>query len=108
MKLLAQHLLTENEVVDSLISYLRVRGWKIESHCKGYEKGTDIVATKSHLRAHIEAKGAKANKSIRRKSFDRNQIRSHLGVAILKTLKLKAMYPQDIHIIAQPHTEEIM
>lgn len=51
-------LLTENEVVEIMMSYLNSQGYTIESYATTTQKGIDIEAFKDGNKICIEAKGA--------------------------------------------------
>jgi Holliday junction resolvase len=84
--------LTEDQIIEILMTYLTKTGWTIESYCFGQSKGTDIIAIKNGRKLFIEAKGAKAgenSKTKRREYFDSGQIKTHFGKAIVKLLEDK-------------------
>lgn len=98
-------LLTEDQVIVSLITYLELDDWKIISYCMGHDRGYDIVAEKDSQRMYVEAKGAKGNdkahNTVRRK-FDSGQIKDHLGKALIKSFETQNKFPNAIVAIAHP------
>ena len=50
-------MLTEDEVIDIMIDYLKNDGYEIESYCSTSQRGHDIVARKNDEYLCIEAKG---------------------------------------------------
>lgn len=84
-------MITENEVVDMVISKLQELGYRIVSSCDTNTKGVDIVAEKNNKKLLIEAKGGTTSKESAKEGrpFDRNQAKTHISVAIFKLLQLK-------------------
>lgn len=86
-------MLTENDVINILVDYLQKKHYKIIQKLTTSEKGFDIVAEKNDTTLYIEAKGGtSASKNSKRfsKPFTKNQIKTHLAVAILASLKILA------------------
>jgi hypothetical protein len=105
LKINAAEKLTEDEVVVLVKKHLKIKGWKINSSCVGQEKGNDIVASMNGKTLIIEAKGAKANdksSNKRRKQFSSEQIKNHLGKAIVKILEQMTIHPNFNFAIARP------
>lgn len=100
-------MITENRVVDCVVSYLESIGFLIESTCSTMEKGVDIVAKKDSKRLLIEAKGATTSKDTSRKGkpFSRNQVTNHISRAIFKALQMKECEEESIIAIALPYTK---
>lgn len=101
---------TEDEIVVLLIEYLKQIGWIIEDHCLGQKHGNDIVALKGNLKLIVEAKGAKAgdkSPTKRRECFDKGQIKTHFGKAIVKILEEKLLNPKCKFAIAHPDDIDI-
>ena len=55
-------MLTENDVVDCVVSYLKSKEFTIDSMCNTMQKGIDIVANKNGKKILVEAKGATTSK----------------------------------------------
>lgn len=100
-------MITENRVVDCVVSYLESIGFLIESTCSTMEKGIDIVAKKDSKSILIEAKGSTTSKDTSRKGkpFSRNQITNHISRAIFKALQMKECEAESIIAIALPYTK---
>lgn len=82
-------MLYEDDVVDAVCTYLEAGGWRIESRAHAHQHGDDIVAMRGDERCVVEAKGAGSSKVGTRRygsAFDRGQVKSHVGVAILRAL----------------------
>jgi hypothetical protein len=97
--------LTEDEIILILIEHLKKSGWNIESHCLGQTRGCDIIAIKNKHFLIVEAKGARAgdkSPTKKRVCFDRGQIKTHFGKAIVKMLEQKHLNPQANVAIAHP------
>lgn len=100
-----QSKLTEDETILILINFLKETGWEIPTHSLGRKRGTDIVAQRKETRMLIEVKGARAGDRApnkKRKLFDSGQIKTHFGVAIVKSLEDKRQNPNSIIAIAHP------
>jgi len=74
-----------------VVDHLRADGWTIESTALATQHGDDIVATRSGERLIAEAKGQGSSKTHTRRfglPFDRGQARTHVGVAVLRSLSV--------------------
>ena len=103
-------LLTEDQVVISLIKYLKHEDWIISSYCLGNKRGYDIVAQKEDRTIYVEAKGAKGNplsNNTVRKKFDSGQLKDHLGKAIVKSFECQNRFPKAIVAIAHHNDDYI-
>jgi hypothetical protein len=83
--------LYEDDVVSAVVAHLRADGWQIESTALATEHGDDIVATRNGDRIVVEAKGegsSKAHTSRYGKPFNQGQARTHVGVAVLRSLRV--------------------
>lgn len=100
-------MITENDVVDCVISYLEEIGFSIESRCNTNEKGIDIVAERNSRRLLIEVKGSTTSKDTSRKGhpFSRNQINNHISRAVFKALQMKESEEDAVVAIALPYTK---
>jgi hypothetical protein len=84
-------MLFEDDVVAAVVAHLRADGWTIESTALATQHGDDIVATRSGERLVVEAKGQGSSKTHTRRyglSFNRGQARTHVGVAVLRSLRV--------------------
>lgn len=100
--------LTEDQVVKSLMIWIKKHGWEIIEYCLGHTRGYDIVASKNEKRLIIEAKGFKANNDSpikKREHFDSGQIKDHLGKAIVKSIETQIKFPNADVAIAHPNNE---
>jgi len=83
--------LLEDDVVQAVIQHLESEGWSIESFALAHQHGDDIVATRAGQRLIIEAKVAGSSKADTKRfgrPFTRNQVGSHVSVAIHRSLKV--------------------
>lgn len=98
-------MITENEIVDMVISKLLELDFKIISSCDTSTKGIDIVAEKNNRKVLIEAKGGTTSKESAKegKPFDRNQAKTHISVAIFKLLQLREENRDALLGIALPY-----
>ncbi len=84
-------MLGEMDVIDSVTSYLKTKGYLITSKVESVdEHGIDVVAMsgRTKVKLNVEAKGQTSSKSETKrfgKEFTRNQKRDHLGKALLKS-----------------------
>jgi len=100
--------LYENDVVDFVIRYLEVNGFRILSSSDTYSHGYDIVAEKDGKTLYIEAKGQTSSKpgtSRYGKEFNRNQKIDHVSKAIYSALKTKNQLMRSQVGIALPADE---
>ncbi len=84
-------LIYEDDVVRATMRYLKGDGWSIESYSLAHQHGDDIVATRGDERLVVEAKGAGSSKEGTRRfgeAFTRNQVRSHVSVAVHRALRV--------------------
>lgn len=82
---------TENEIIDIAVLKLENKGFNILSTCNTKQHGIDLVAEKNGFKLLVEAKGATSSiKGSKRdgKPFNRNQVRTHISVAIYKVMSL--------------------
>lgn len=105
-----ERLLTENEVINYLITWLELEGWSIKKTASGYQHGNDIEAERNGEKLIIEAKGAKANdnaKTKKRDYFNTTQIKVHFGEALVKIMEEQTKNSTASFAIAQPDTKTI-
>ena len=84
-------MLFEDDVVAAVVTHLRADGWNIESTALATQHGDDIVATRDGVRLVVEAKGqgsSKSHTSRYGKPFNRGQASTHVGVAVLRSLRV--------------------
>lgn len=102
-------MLTENEIVDYVSVYLQENGYKIQKALKTTEKGIDIEAAHPKKgKCFVEAKGGTSSKKGSKRHgnpFSRNQIKTHIGVALLKSFQIKQEHDPPNVFIAVPHEE---
>nr|WP_300002756.1 hypothetical protein [Tissierella sp.] len=98
-------MLTQNEIIDKVISKLEELGFEIESSCYINERGIDIVAAKGNRKILIEAKGGTSSKKNKDEDipFNRNQARTHISAAIFKSLQMKEEHEDELVAIALPY-----
>lgn len=80
-------MLDENDVIDSVVSYLKDDGWHIENVSSTDQRGFDILARKDHSSIAIEAKGETSSKRGTNrygKPFSGSQRLSHVSRALYK------------------------
>lgn len=84
-------MLTENDVISAVCRYLQNMNFEIRQALHTSEKGIDIIANKDNYNLFIEAKGATSaleTSSRYGKPFNKNQIKSHVGQALLAVMKI--------------------
>lgn len=93
---------TENEVIDSVVSKLKSLKFEIISTCNTKEHGVDIVSQKEEHTLLIEAKGCTSSmkdSSNYGKPFNRNQVRTHISVALFTAMNLISEYKDKDKVI---------
>lgn len=78
-------MLTENNIIDAVCKYLNSNGYEIKQSLNTMQQGIDIIATKSNNILKIEAKGATSSKKSSNrygKVFNRNQVKTHIAMAL--------------------------
>ncbi|MFB5088317.1 hypothetical protein PGC35_14120 [Psychrobacillus sp. PGGUH221] len=104
-------MLTENDVISAVCRYLQNMNFEIRQALHTSEKGIDIIAKKDEFSLFIEAKGAtSALKTSSRygKLFNKSQIKSHVGQALLAVMKIATEYSEVENVkigIALPDNE---
>lgn len=100
-------MLTENDVVEAVCSYLLEAGYEIVQQLTTTQTGIDIVATNScGVKCYVEAKGATSSKresSKFGKEFSLSQVKVHIGVALVAAFKVKNEFPNSESLIALPN-----
>lgn len=99
-------MLTENDVVTAVSNYLIEKGYAINQALTTSQQGIDIIATHpTHDRCLVEAKGATSSKKSSNRygiEFNNNQIKTHVGVAILKSFQTIQLNKDAEVVIALP------
>ncbi|MGY0565417.1 MAG: restriction endonuclease [Paraglaciecola chathamensis] len=102
-------MLTENDVVNYVCEYLLNNNYQIEQKLTTSQTGVDIIAQKKNgQKIYVEAKGATSSKKSSSrfgKEFNSSQVKSHVGVALVATFKLKHQYQNAEVVIALPGNE---
>lgn len=89
-------MLTENDIVDEVVSFLKSKGWTISGSCNTVQRGVDIVAIKGEQTLMIEAKGQTSSKEISAKfgkEFSYGQKVDHIAKALLKSAETMEKNP---------------
>ena len=99
-------MLTENEVVASVTQFLEQHGYTVDKALTTSQQGIDIEATAaSGKKCYVEAKGATSSKPGTKRfglEFNSNQIKTHIGVALLKSFQTLELHPNAEVVIALP------
>jgi Holliday junction resolvase-like predicted endonuclease len=84
----------ENDIIEAVVNKLKHSGFDIISTCNTNEHGIDIIAKKGKLELYVEAKGGTTSKETSRsgKPFTRNQVHTHISVALYTVMKLFSKY----------------
>ena len=105
-------MLTENDIIENLAYYLKSNGYVIEQKLSTNQPGIDLIAENNSEKLYIEAKGeTSALKTSNRygNPFNRNQVKTHIGVALLATMRVITSQPAGNRTkvgIALPDNEE--
>lgn len=99
-------MLTENDVSDAVRKYLVANNYWITQQLTTNQTGVDIVAVAENgTKCFVEAKGATSSKPTSNKygkEFDKSQVKTHVGVALVAAFKVKNEFPNSESIIALP------
>lgn len=90
-------MLTENDIVEKVTGFLKKKGYRIIQSLTTNQHGIDIIAENEYERLYIEAKGeTSASKTSKRfgLAFNGNQVKSHISVALLATMKVISNMPE--------------
>ncbi|MCP5095038.1 MAG: hypothetical protein GY943_05765 [Chloroflexi bacterium] len=102
-------MLTENDVVNAIKKYLESKGYTVEQALATTQKGIDIIASHSQYgKCLIEAKGATSAREGSENygnEFSYSQIKSHIGMAILKSFQTIQKYKDCEVAIALPNNK---
>jgi hypothetical protein len=97
---------TENDVIDAVCKYLVANNYSIIQQLTTVQTGVDIVAiAESGTKCFLEAKGSTSSKpssSKYGKEFNKSQVKTHIGVALVAAFKVKNEFPNSESIIALP------
>ncbi|MBZ9729991.1 hypothetical protein LB467_09865 [Salegentibacter sp. JZCK2] len=105
-------MLTENEIVEKVTSFLELKGYHIKQSLTTNQQGVDIIAETEVEKLYIEAKGGTSASVTSNRfglPFSRNQVKTHISVAILATMKIISNLPAGNQTrvgIALPDTKE--
>ena len=103
---------TENDIVEKVTDFLKTKGYRITQSLSTNQKGIDIIAETEFETLYIEAKGETSSVETSKRfglPFNRNQIKSHISVALLATMKVISSLPSGKKTkvgIALPDTKE--
>ena len=99
-------MLTENDVVELVSLELKRQGFKIEQQLSTTQTGIDIEAISSEgVYYGIEAKGATSSKLESPRygqEFNKSQVKTHIGMALIAAFRLKNKRQNAEAIIALP------
>ncbi len=100
-------MLTENDVIEAVCSYLIKNAYKINKKLSTRQRGVDIVATNPDgIPCYIEAKGATSSKpesSRYGQEFNSSQVKTHIGMALVAAFKSLNEYTEAESFIALPN-----
>lgn len=99
--------LYEDDVVRAVMGHLKLEGWTIDSFALSHQHGDDIVASRGDQRLIIEAKGDGSSKSTSSrfgKPFTRNQVKTHVSVAVVRAMRVTSAGEADA-ALALPASE---
>ena len=105
-------MLTENDIVEKVTDFLETKGYRITQSLTTNQQGIDIIAETESETLYIEAKGETSSVETSKRfglPFNRNQIKSHISVALLATMKVISSLPSGKKTkvgIALPDTKE--
>jgi Holliday junction resolvase-like predicted endonuclease len=100
-------MLTENDVIKFVSLYLKNNGYNILETKNTTEKGIDIVADHPKKgKCFVEAKGETSSQKGSSKygePFDKSQIKTHIGAALLMSFQIKQKNENSNIFIALPY-----
>lgn len=105
-------MLTENDIVEKVTDFLETKGYRITQSLTTNQQGIDIIAETESETLYIEAKGETSSVETSKRfglPFNRNQVKSHISVALLATMKVISSLPSGNKTkvgIALPDTKE--
>jgi hypothetical protein len=89
-------MLTENDIIENLTNFLIEKDYEIVQSLTTNQQGIDVIAKTNFETLYIEAKGETSSKQSSNrfgKPFNGNQIKSHISVALLATMKVISNNP---------------
>ena len=99
-------MLNENDVVRFVSIFLQDHGYVINQSCSTSQRGIDIEAKHPDKgQCFVEAKGATSSKEGTKrygKEFNKSQIKTHIGVSLIKSFQTLQQYSSAEVIIALP------
>jgi len=102
-------MLTENDIVKAVSLFLKNGGYVIDQALKTSQQGIDIEATAPNgVKCFVEAKGATSSKketSRYGKEFNSNQVKTHVGAALLKSFQTLQLHNSSEVVIALPNNK---
>jgi hypothetical protein len=104
-------MLTENDVVQAVVEYLKNEDYCIEDTRTTAQRGIDIIAVKRGPaeRLRVEAKGATSSKAATArfgKRFTKGQAKSHVSVAFYCAAKLRQRRSADSDKVAMAFPDD--
>lgn len=100
-------MLTENKVVDLVCAQLELDGFTISQRLDTTQTGIDIVAeSRTGTKCFVEAKGATSSKESTKRygiEFNKSQVKTHIGMALVAAFKIREDHPNHESIIALPN-----
>ncbi len=103
-------MLTENHIVKKMTEHLKADGHEILQSLSTDQKGIDIISQKDGLKMYVEAKGETSSREGSKrfgKPFSKNQVGTHIAVAILASMKSLAKYSKNSRVaIALPDNQD--
>lgn len=100
-------MLTENDVIEAVCSYLIKKGYEINQKLSTKQTGVDIIAINPEGNfCYVEAKGATSSKpesSRYGREFNKSQVKTHIGMSLVAAFKSLNEFPEAESIIALPN-----
>lgn len=89
-------MLTENDIIEILTNFLKEKKYNILQSLNTNQHGVDVIVENENETLYIEAKGETSSKETSNrygKPFNANQVKSHISVALLATMKVISNMP---------------
>ncbi|MDW1578876.1 hypothetical protein R7M92_24240 [Vibrio sp. Vb2880] len=100
-------MLTENRIVDLVCDQLELDGFTVSQKLDTTQTGIDIVAvSETGKKYFVEAKGATSSKESTKRygqEFNKSQVKTHIGMALVAAFKVREDNPDHESIIALPN-----
>lgn len=96
-------MLTENDVVEAVITHLKDEGWFVIQRATTSQHGPDILTERDGRHLMVEAKGATSSKEWTArftKPFAGKQVRTHIAVALYTCLRWRDDLDHAGHAVA--------